>query len=129
MSKLADLPKLADIPQSAAVELAVSLDIPVPLRVLYPLVPRATQHLLRKQGLKVITVKHMGVCVRPSELKRFMEDLVSRSSSDPDRRMQVIAEINRRRGRIDAVVEPEPASPVVSKRTPVVVFPSPASSS
>ena len=52
------------------------MDMLVPVRKLYGVASRQTYQNFRAQGLKTYKVKGLGVCVRPSELKKFLEGMV-----------------------------------------------------
>lgn len=54
------------------------LDILTPIRRLYGIASRETFRKLRSRGLKVYKVQDLGNCVRPSELKKFLDDTAIR---------------------------------------------------
>jgi hypothetical protein len=49
-------------------------DLPVPLRKLYPMVSKETFRKFRKDGLKVMKVEGLGICVQPALLKEYLYD-------------------------------------------------------
>lgn len=78
-----DQPVLVSEESEVAVTLAVALDIPVPVRVIRRMLPKSTMHKLREAGLTLVVLRKVGLCVRPSELKRFMEALVQDALVNP----------------------------------------------
>lgn len=50
------------------------LDILIPIRRLYGIASRESFRKLRQEGLKVYKVANLGVCVRPSDLKKFLDE-------------------------------------------------------
>jgi hypothetical protein len=50
-------------------------DTLVPLRKLYSVASKETFRQMRSQGLKTYKLPGFGVCVRPSELKIFLDEL------------------------------------------------------
>jgi len=49
-------------------------DVLTPIRKLYPTISKETFRKFRARGLKSYKVTGLGVCLRPSEFKRFLED-------------------------------------------------------
>lgn len=78
-----DQPVLVAEESEVAVTLAVALDIPVPVRVIRRMLPKSTLNTLRGAGLSLIVLRKVGLCVRPSELKRFMDTLVQDAVTNP----------------------------------------------
>lgn len=50
-------------------------DIMVPIRKLYSLSSKETFRQFKAQGLKTYKLPGFGVCIRPSELKQFLDDI------------------------------------------------------
>ena len=50
-------------------------DTLVPMRKLYGLASKETFRQFKAQGLKTYKLPGFGVCVRPTELKKFLDDL------------------------------------------------------
>lgn len=50
-------------------------DMMVPVRKLYSLSSKETFRQFKAQGLKTYKLPGFGVCIRPSELKQFLDDI------------------------------------------------------
>lgn len=50
------------------------IDALTPLRKLHNIASKETWRKLRAQGLKTYKVRGLGVCVRPTELKLFLDE-------------------------------------------------------
>lgn len=50
------------------------LDVLTPLRKLHNIASKETWRKLRAQGLKTYKVSGLGVCIRPSELKLYLDE-------------------------------------------------------
>ena len=50
------------------------LDVLTPLRKLHNIASKETWRNLRAQGLRTYKVRGLGVCIRPSELKLFLDE-------------------------------------------------------
>ena len=51
------------------------LDMLIPVRKFYKVISKETFRKFRAQGLKTYKLKGLGVCIRPSELKLFLDEL------------------------------------------------------
>ena len=61
-------------PDAESITAFFILDVLTPLRKLYNIASKETWRNLRAQGLKTYKVSGLGVCVRPSELKKFLDE-------------------------------------------------------
>ena len=61
-------------PDAESVTAFFVLDILTPLRKLHGIASKETWRKLRAQGLKTYKVTNLGICVRPSELKLFLDE-------------------------------------------------------
>ena len=52
-----------------------ALDMLVPMRKFYNVISKETFRKFRAQGLKTYKVRNLGVCLRPTELKLFLDEL------------------------------------------------------
>jgi hypothetical protein len=117
-----DQPVLVAEESEVSVCVAVALDIPIPVRIIRRMLPKSTLNTLRGAGLSMIVLRKIGLCVRPSELKRFMDALVQDATLNPvDRTKHLRASVAARKRGPEPEVESAGKLDTKPKRSRVII--------
>lgn len=69
-------------PTAESLVALVALDAPIPIRAMFGVFSRSSFYKWKREGLQLLDIPGAGKCVRPSELKAFLDSHAAQGGSE-----------------------------------------------